>query len=211
MSLIKNLIHDYGEFKLNIPHWELSDKGITALIGPSGSGKTSCFRILLGLDPCKTLQWIFKGEDLALQPVEKRNLGVVFQSYQLFPHLTAMQNILFAVKARGKTKADVQEVYDDLIGTLDIVSILDRKVQKLSGGEQQRVALARALVTLPIFLFLDEPFSALDRPLRREARALVQRTIKRFSIPTLLITHDDEDVSDLADEVVGIKNGELVL
>src|ERR1044072_1169533 len=99
MSLVENLIKDYGDFKVDIPRWEIPDRGVTALWGPSGAGKTSVFRVLIGLEECPGLKWTFGGEDLATLPVPQRRLGVLFQSLELFPHMTAQENIEFAAAA----------------------------------------------------------------------------------------------------------------
>src|ERR1044072_1600933 len=109
MSLVENLVRSYEGFELNIPRWEIPDTGITALWGPSGSGKTTVFRMLIGLEPCPGLKWTFKGEDLAAQPVPERRLGVVFQSLELFPHMTAEDNILFAARARRLESGEAQK------------------------------------------------------------------------------------------------------
>jgi len=210
MSVVENLLKDYGDFKIAIPHWEISDTGITALWGPSGSGKTSVFRLLIGLEPCEGLKWIFKGEDLAALDPSERRLGVVFQNLELFPHMTAQENILFAARARGVSSQEARDRMSDLSEELRITKILSRKALVLSGGEAQRVALARAVVGQPRFLFLDEPFSSLDSQMREEARGLVAHVVKRLAIPTLLVTHDQEDLKALADSVVKIKEGRLV-
>ncbi|MBX7230910.1 MAG: ABC transporter ATP-binding protein [Bdellovibrionales bacterium] len=210
MSLVENLFHNYGDFKLNILRWEISDQGVTALWGPSGSGKTSVFRNLIGLDSCKTLRWTLKGQDLAQLPVAKRKLGVVFQSLELFPHLTAEENIQFAGQARKLKSEVILEKLKVLSQQLQIESLLKRRVGLLSGGERQRVAIARALIGEPQFLFLDEPFSSLDQGLRGEARFMIKNVIQRHQIPTLLITHDEADLSILADHVVRIEKGELI-
>jgi ABC-type sulfate/molybdate transport systems ATPase subunit len=210
MSVVKDLIRDYGSFKLEIPRWEILDSGVTALWGPSGSGKTSVFRVLLGLEECSRLSWIFKDQDLAKLPVAKKNLGVVFQNYELFPHLTAQENILFAAEAKSLSKADTKAQLSRLSERLGLKSCLTRKAQLLSGGEKQRVALARALMSRPRFLLLDEPFSALDENLRAEARELVREVLLEENIPALLVTHDDRDLKALAQRVQKIENGRLV-
>lgn len=209
MSVIKNLIKDYGDFKLSIPDWNLSDSGVTALWGPSGSGKTSVIRLLVGLEECPGLQWVFADGDIAKLPVPERRLGVVFQSLELFPHMSARDNILFAAKARKIPDANTR--LQELSKSLELDSYLDRKVHLLSGGEQQRVALARAIIGQPRFLLLDEPFSALDANLRDKARSLVKQTIKKYNIPALMITHDPKDLEVVADHKVQIQNGALVL
>jgi sulfate transport system ATP-binding protein/putative spermidine/putrescine transport system ATP-binding protein len=210
MSVIQNLVHDFGGFKLDIPHWEISDSGITSLKGRSGSGKSLIIRILLGLEECPRLVWSFHGENLAALPIEKRGLGVVFQNYELFPHLTAQENIEFAARARKIEISRRQIKLDELVENLQLKNCLYRKAKLLSGGEQQRVALARALIGRPRFLFLDEPFSALDAELKSEARALVRKIIQLEQIPTLLVSHDEDDIRDLAEHRIHIQNGELV-
>ncbi len=177
--------------------------------GPSGAGKTSVFRVLLGLDSCDSLQWRFKEIDLAKLAVPERRLGVVFQNYELFPHLTARDNIVFAAKARKINEKNISENLAKLVADLKLESCLFRRAHQLSGGEQQRVALARAIIGEPRFLFLDEPFSALDADLRQEARNLVQSVINERKIPSLLITHDPEDLK-IAQKTFKISNGRLV-
>jgi sulfate transport system ATP-binding protein/putative spermidine/putrescine transport system ATP-binding protein len=210
MSHVKNLIRDYDGFKIDIPEWEIADRGITALWGPSGAGKTSVFRLMIGLEPCPALEWKFGAEDLAKLPVPARRVGVVFQSFELFPHMTAEENILFAARSRRLEQAERAERLKELTADLRLGGCIGRRAGLLSGGEAQRVALARAVIAKPRFLFLDEPFSALDNELKAEARALVRKVIDKFAIPTLLITHDENDLQTLAGTVVKIRDGKLV-
>jgi sulfate transport system ATP-binding protein/putative spermidine/putrescine transport system ATP-binding protein len=209
VSLVENLRHDYGDFKLEIPSWEILDTGVTALCGPSGSGKTSVFRMLLGLEKNPNFSWIFKGEDLAKKKTPERRLGVVFQSYDLFPHMTARENILFAAKARKVPTERAEKRLKEISQTLKMDSFLDRKASLCSGGEKQRIALARAIIGEPQILLLDEPFSALDSNLRQESRKLVKDLIEKEKIPTVLVTHDKEDVDFLANKVSYIENGSI--
>ena len=155
------------------------------------------------------MSWDFKGENLNQKPVEQRNLGVVFQDLALFPHMSAQGNLLFAGEARGQSRARSKKQIQEFAEVLKIEGLLPRRVGQLSGGERQRVALARALMGSIKFLFLDEPFSSLDASHREFSRSLVQRTVERYNIPTLLVTHDEEDVKTLADKVVHIKKGKL--
>ena len=212
--IIRNLRKNYEGFSLDISEWKVSDDGITALSGRSGSGKTSVIRILLGLEDCPGLSWLVttpEGEkDLAKLPIEKRNLAVVFQNYELFPHLTAEENILFAAKAQRIPNREARERLERLAARLQIEGILKRKASVLSGGERQRVALARALIRNPRFLFLDEPFSALDIDLRQEARDLVKSIVSDYKVPTLLVSHDPADIDALAAHVVKIADGRLI-
>lgn len=218
MSIIKKLNRRYGhlagagtteEFELDIPFWEIPDQGVSALVGPSGSGKTTVVRVLLGLEPCPGLSWILMGQDLAQMIVPERRLGVVFQEYALFPHMTAFENIEFAAKARRIRDHELRSKLKEWNAFLRLEPFLERKAAVLSGGEQQRVALARALIGKPRFLFLDEPFSALDAELRSESRKLVKELVKIERIPTLLISHDRHDVEDLADREFHLLAGRL--
>lgn len=213
MSLVENLHREYkdngGSFTLDISKWEVLDQGVTVLWGPSGSGKTSVFRILLGLEPCPGMSWNFKGMDLAQLKTPQRKLGVVFQSLDLFPHMTAKENILFAARAREVPAKKAEDRVRDLTQTLRMEDFLQRKAGLLSGGEKQRVALARAIIGEPRLLLLDEPFSALDEELREESRRLLKTVIEMERIPTLLVTHDPRDLEVLADKVTKINKGRL--
>jgi sulfate transport system ATP-binding protein/putative spermidine/putrescine transport system ATP-binding protein len=210
MSLVENLIRDYGDFKVEIPRWEIADQGVTALWGPSGSGKTSVFRLLAGLEPCPGLAWKFKGEDLAQLSPPDRRIGVVFQTFELFPHMSAEENILFASRARQIPEAEGRKGFDRLVESLRMESYVSKKAAVLSGGEAQRVALARAVIGRPRILFLDEPFSSLDAELRERARLMTKSLIQELQIPTLLVTHDQNDLEQLADVTVKIRNGRLL-
>lgn len=210
MSYIENLHRDYGDFKLSIDSWEILDEGVTVLWGPSGSGKTSVFKILLGLEPCSGMKWMFHGVDLAQKKTPERRLGVVFQTLDLFPHMTAKENILFAARARNVNPEKVSKRMSELVDLMQMGSFLNRPAAILSGGEKQRIAIARAIIGEPRLLLLDEPFSALDEELREESRKVVKKVIEAEKIPTLLVTHDHRDVEVLANKVTKISNGQLV-
>ena len=168
MSLVKNLFYKAGDFKLNIPEWRFPDKGITALTGASGSGKTTVLKILCGLTSCPPLLWEFKGQNLANFSPPERKIGMCFQDLRLFPHWTARENILFALKARGSSFKEKKKDLEEIIDFLDLGKSIDLSIDHLSGGEKQRTALARALITQPEILFLDEPFSYLDEKARKK-------------------------------------------
>lgn len=211
MSWVRNLKRDYGDFRVEIPKWEILDQGVTALWGPSGSGKTSVFRLLMGLDQVEPgFSWQVGDLDLSKLPTPERRLGVVFQSLELFPHMTARENILFASQARGIPEEEASSHLNELVSVLSLERSLTRRAGILSGGEKQRVALARALIGRPRILFLDEPFSALDADLRAEARSLVKQAIEREKIPTVLITHDRQDLEVFKGKVSEIENGRIV-
>lgn len=210
MSLVENLFYSYGDFKIEIPQLVIAETGVTALWGPSGSGKTTIFRILLGLIPCEDLKWSYQDLDLAKLSIPEKRIGVVFQSLELFPHLTARENLLFAAKARNIAKETTEQAIANFTEELNMHSFIKRPVTQLSGGEKQRVAIARALIGEPRFLFLDEPFSALDEALKDEARALIKSIIAKHKIPTLLITHDRRDLDVLANKVYELNNGKII-
>lgn len=210
MSIVKNLYKKLGSFELKIAHWEIPDSGISALLGPSGSGKSTLFRVLLGLEECSGYSWILNGKEMAQISVPEKRLGVVFQSYELFPHMTALENIQFAGRARKRPRQEILEMSKTLVERLGLQDCVSRRAQFLSGGEKQRVALARALIGKPQMLFLDEPFSALDVHLRKNARALVRDVVGDFKIPTVLVTHDAADVEDLAQQVFKIEKGAIL-
>jgi ABC-type Fe3+/spermidine/putrescine transport system ATPase subunit len=205
MSIVENLEIKRKDFSLSIPKWEIRDEGIHALSGPSGSGKTTILRALMGLEKCNPgFSWKFLGEDLATLPIEQRRLGVVFQTWDLFPHMTAAQNIEFAARARGLDEATLRNRWQWIQETLKMKSFLNTKADVLSGGEKQRTALARALIAKPRILLLDEPFTALDESLRDAARELLKMVIEADKVPTILVTHDSRDLAKLANTVTEI-------
>lgn len=201
------------DFELNIQELMIPEKGITAILGSSGSGKTTFLKTLIGLYQPRGWSWTFKGELLSALDIGGRRLGVVFQGYDLFPHLTADENINLVLKARNSEKAArtaAQNKVEKYISQLHLERCRHTRAQNLSGGEKQRVALLRALVSNPRILLLDEPFSALDTDLRSEARLLVKELLSQLDIPVYLVTHDKEDVATLAENVIHLKNGKLI-
>ncbi|MBL7546030.1 MAG: ATP-binding cassette domain-containing protein [Bdellovibrionaceae bacterium] len=208
--MVEKLTIDYSDFSVQIEKWELLDSGVNVLWGPSGSGKTSVFRGLLGLENVKECKWQFGGMDIGRLSPAQKNIGVVFQTYDLFPHMSAYENIQFAALAKKVDATEFETQLSAIAKKLRIEHILNKKAPMLSGGEQQRVAMARAVVGQPRMLFLDEPFSALDEELKQESRELVKNFIKEQNIPVLLITHDRRDVDFLGDKIFEIKAGRLV-
>ncbi len=211
MSIVENLVKEYDSFHLEIPSWEILDQGVTVLWGPSGAGKTSVFRLLLGLEEIKTpFTWKFGDVDLARLPIGERRLGVVFQSYELFPHMSGFENIQFAAQCRKLDPAIFHERYQRFLKKLRMESFISRPASVLSGGEKQRIALARALIAEPRLLMLDEPFSALDESLKQESRELVKQLLMEEKTPVLLITHDQRDVDALGDKVSLLRQGQII-
>ena len=207
MALIKNINLKFGSFELRLDQLQLPDEGVTAIQGPSGSGKTTFFNTLIGLHNPKNWSWVMQGVDLAQLNIADRRLGVVFQNFELFPHMTAEENIKIVFQARSKNRfADSVSQYID---KLALSSCWKTRASDLSGGEKQRVALLRALVSDPRMLLLDEPFSALDPQLRIQARELVKSILLDLKIPVYLITHDESDVQFLAQHKVALQNGQF--
>lgn len=213
MSLIKNLNlrFEADNFGLKIDALEVPDHGVTAFWGPSGSGKTTLFKTLIGLYQPENWSWIYKDVSLHTLSLADRRLGVVFQNYELFPHLTAEENIHLVMKARHPKEnlPQVLQQCENFKTRLLLAPCWHTRAEKISGGEKQRVALLRALLSRPRILLLDEPFSALDPDLRQEARLLLKSVLKEFDLPVYLITHDQEDVDALANTQIELEKGRV--
>jgi len=182
---------------------------MVALLGPSGCGKTTALRILAGLDEPTSGAVAVDGRDITAVPPNKRDMGMVFQAYSLFPHLTVLDNVAFGLKLRGKTKRERTQQAADM---LDLVGLSEHKqkyASQLSGGQQQRVALARALAIQPRVLLLDEPLSALDAKVRAQLRDEIRRVQLEVGTTTLFVTHDQEEALAVADRVGVMKQGRL--
>jgi ABC-type sugar transport system ATPase subunit len=209
MSLIKNLHYKFDSFELRADSLELPDTGITVLKGPSGSGKSTFLNILIGLEKPKSWVWTFQDTDLSQLPIEDRRLGVVFQTYDLFPHMTAEENVTLVLKARNSKDQwpQLMTKLQELTSELGLNRCWHTRAQYLSGGEKQRVALLRAVISNPRLLLLDEPFSALDSENKAEARQVLKAFIERVRIPALVVTHDEEDVKAIAQAVFHVQGG----
>ena len=189
------------------------DGEFLALLGPSGSGKTTLLRIMAGLDRPSAGQVRFNGEDfLALSPRERR-VGMVFQSYALFRHMTVADNIAFGLKVRPRGsrpgRAEIAERVQDLLRLIQLEGYGARYPSQLSGGQRQRVALARALAIEPRLLLLDEPFGALDARVRRDLRRWLRQVHEQTGVTTVLVTHDQEEALELADRVAILRQGRI--
>ena len=180
---------------------------LVALLGPSGCGKTTALRVLAGLEDSDSGRVLVDGKDITGLPANRRDMGMVFQAYSLFPHLTALQNVEFGLKLRGrKTTAGRANEMLELVG---IGGFAARYPQQLSGGQQQRVALARALAIQPKVLLLDEPLSALDAKVRVQLRDEIKRIQVEVGTTTLFVTHDQEEALAVADRVGVMRVGQL--
>lgn len=209
MSLIKNLNKSYEDFVIQINEWNLSDQGVTVLWGVSGAGKTTVIRLLTGLEECEGMSWMRNGVDLAKLPSYQRGVSVVFQHLALFPHMTSIENIYFPLDAQKIPRQSRAVELKEMVDFLELDSFLEKRVDLLSGGQKQRVALARALILNPNLLILDEPFTALDLQLKKQARQLVQKIVETRKIPVLLVTHDPLDAQHLAQQVIILEKGRI--
>jgi ABC-type Fe3+/spermidine/putrescine transport system ATPase subunit len=190
----------------------LADGGITVVVGPSGSGKSTLVALVAGLLAPAAGRILFAGRDMAGVPPERRDVGVVFQHYALFPHLSVEDNVAFGLTTRQRRlpRREVAPRVRELAALLGLTPLLARRPAELSGGERQRVALARALAPRPALLLLDEPLSALDASLRRQLRAEVAALLRGLGTTVLYVTHDQEEAMMLADHLVVLQGGRVV-
>jgi len=212
---IRGISKQFGRFPaLKDVSLQARDKEFLALLGPSGSGKTTLLRVLAGLEQPDAGEVRFGGEDFLALPVRQRKVGMVFQHYALFRHMTVAQNIAFGLTVRKRSeKPSKAEIKDRVAHLLELVQLegLDKRFpSQLSGGQRQRVALARALAIEPKMLLLDEPFGALDAQVRRELRRWLRDLHERTGVTTVFVTHDQEEALDLADRVAILKDGQLI-
>jgi len=180
-----------------------------ALLGPSGCGKTTALRVLAGLEPADEGRILIDGDDVARVPTHQRDIGMVFQSYSLFPHMTARDNVEFGLRMRRVPTADRRRRADEALELVGLATQGTRYAHQLSGGQQQRVALARALVTRPRVLLLDEPLSALDAKVRVQLREEIRRIQTELGITTVFVTHDQEEALAVADRVAVMCEGRI--
>lgn len=181
-----------------------------SLLGPSGCGKSTLLRIIAGLESLSTGEILVNNNNIVNTPVNKRNMGMVFQSYSLFPNMTAKENIAFGLKLKKVPKEEIENKVQEIINLVGLNGREDHYPGQLSGGQQQRVALARALVVNPDVLLLDEPLSALDAKIRLSLRKLIKEIHKKFKITTLFVTHDQEEALSISDRIFVMDKGEIV-
>lgn len=210
IDIHKRLLSNTGDFNLNIS-CSIKEGQFVSIFGPSGAGKTTILRLIAGL----TLQdsgsisvnkttWFDSTNKINLNP-QKRKVGFVFQDYTLFPNMTVRENLEFALK-KGQSQDDINE----LIETIELTNLQDRKPETLSGGQKQRVALARALVQKPSILLLDEPLSALDSEMRNKLQDYILKVHKKYKLTTFLVSHDISEVFKLSDYVIKLENGSIL-
>ncbi|MFH1874516.1 MAG: tungstate ABC transporter ATP-binding protein WtpC [Pseudomonadota bacterium] len=198
------------QFSLKNIDLEISENEYFVILGPSGAGKTVLLEIMAGLYQPTKGEIFAEDQNITNLPPEKRNIGLVYQDYALFPNMNVITNIGFGLKIKKTPKIQIQNKVKNISKLLEIENILERNVQTLSGGEAQRVALARALVLNPKIVLLDEPLSALDAPLREKLRKELKRIRAAFGTTFVQVTHDFEEAVFLADRLAVMKDGEIV-
>ncbi|MGI4802447.1 MAG: ABC transporter ATP-binding protein [Janthinobacterium lividum] len=180
-----------------------------SLLGPSGCGKTTLLRILAGLLPPDAGRVVLGRADVTRVAPHRRNVGVVFQNYALFPHLTVSENVAFGLRARGRPADGIPARVSELLSMVQLGHLAGRPTAQLSGGQQQRVAIARALATGPDLLLLDEPLSALDRKLRETMQVELRRLLRQLDVTAIFVTHDQEEALALSDRIAVMHAGRI--
>lgn len=180
---------------------------LVSLLGPSGCGKTTTLRVIAGYIDTNSGDLLVDGKNYTKIPVHKRNFGIVFQSYALFPHMSVRDNVAFGLKMRKLDKETIRSKVDEMLEICGLSEFADRLPKQMSGGQRQRVALARALVIEPKLLLLDEPLSNLDAKLRLQMRVEIKRLQKRLGITTIFVTHDQEECFSISDRVAVMNKG----
>ncbi len=207
---VERVAHRYGnavaleQISLHVAGGEL-----LSLLGPSGCGKTTLLRIIGGFIEQSAGRILIQGQAVDHQPPNKRTVGIVFQNYALFPHMTVARNIAYGLEARRVAGAEVKARVAEMLALVRLSHLADRTPRELSGGQQQRVALARALAVRPSILLLDEPFAALDKNLRLDMQIEVKRIQRLSGTTTILVTHDQEEALSLSDRIAVLNQGRL--
>lgn len=189
---------------------EIAGGETVVLLGPSGCGKTTLLRIIAGLEiPDKSGRILFNGEDVTKRLIEKRNVGMVFQSYALFPNMTVRNNVAYGLRVRKDPKAEIDSRTSEMLEMMHIQELAHRRVDQLSGGQRQRVALARAIAVRPRVLLLDEPLTALDALLRDRLRIEIDSLLRSLGITAIYVTHDQAEAMALGDRIVVMSKGKI--
>lgn len=205
---VNRVIKKYGDLTI-IPDLSVSIKNgeFFTLLGPSGCGKTTLLRMIAGFNSIEGGTISFDKQIMNDIPTQKRNIGMVFQSYAIFPHLTVRQNVEYGLKIRNLSKEEMKRRVDEILKVVKIEEYEDRLPERLSGGQQQRVALARAIVIHPKVLLMDEPLSNLDAKLRIEMRSAIREVQKQIGITTIYVTHDQEEALAISDRIAVMEKG----
>jgi iron(III) transport system ATP-binding protein len=188
---------------------DVAEGEFVCFLGPSGCGKTTLLRIVAGLETPDSGEALLRGRDLLGVPARRRNFGMVFQSYSLFPNMTAARNVAYGLESQRRPRAEIDRRVREMLALVHLETEADRHPHQLSGGQQQRVALARALAPSPAMLLLDEPLSALDAKVRESLRGEVRDLQRRFRITTIMVTHDQDEAMEMADRIVVMSRGAI--
>jgi sulfate transport system ATP-binding protein len=187
----------------------IPEGSLTALLGPSGSGKSTLLRVIAGLEEPDGGQVLLGDDDVTHQPARARGVGMVFQHYAAFKHMTVWENVAFGLKVRKRPKPEIESRVHELLELVQLEGLAKRYPAQLSGGQRQRMALARALAVDPEVLLLDEPFGALDARVRKELRAWLRRLHDEVHVTTIIVTHDQEEAMEVAGQIVVINHGRV--
>jgi sulfate transport system ATP-binding protein len=187
----------------------IPEGSLTALLGPSGSGKSTLLRVIAGLEEPDGGQVLLGNDDVTRQPARARGIGMVFQHYAAFKHMTVWENVAFGLKVRKRPKPEIEHRVHELLQLVQLEGLANRFPAQLSGGQRQRMALARALAVDPEVLLLDEPFGALDARVRKELRAWLRRLHDEVHVTTIIVTHDQEEAMEVAGQIVVINHGRV--
>lgn len=207
---LEGITKSFGDFTaVNNLNVTIEDGTLAGLLGPSGCGKSTTLYMIAGLEKPTSGRIYFGDEDVTDLPPEKRGIGLVFQNYALYPHMTVRQNIMFPLENAKVPKAEAMKIAQEMADLVQIGHLMDRKPGELSGGQQQRVAIARAIAKKPRVLLLDEPLSNLDARLRLETREEIRRIQQETGITTIFVTHDQEEAMSITDTIVLMKDGVL--
>lgn len=207
---LKGVSKDYGKFSaLNATDLDVTAGEFLTLLGPSGSGKTTLLNLIAGYVEPTSGRMEIGTRDVTRLPARQRNIGMVFQNYALFPHMTVGQNIGYGLAVRGISKDESKRRVSEVLSLMQLAEFADRPIQKMSGGQQQRVALARALVIEPDVLLMDEPLSALDKQLRRTVQLELRRLHQKLGRTTIYVTHDQEEALVLSDRIAVMDHGNI--
>ena len=200
----------FGEFvALDDVSLEVESGSLTALLGPSGSGKSTLLRVIAGLERPDAGQVLIGTEDVTEQPARTRGVGMVFQHYAAFKHMTVHDNVAFGLAVRKRPRAEIRDRVHELLELVQLDGLSKRYPAQLSGGQRQRMALARALAVEPSVLLLDEPFGALDARVRKELRAWLRRLHDEVHVTTIIVTHDQEEAMEVAGQIVLLNEGRV--
>jgi sulfate transport system ATP-binding protein len=187
----------------------IPDGSLTALLGPSGSGKSTLLRVIAGLEQPEAGQVLLGGEDVTSRPARVRGVGMVFQHYAAFKHMTVWDNVAFGLTVRKRPRPEIRARVHELLELVQLEGLAKRYPAQLSGGQRQRMALARALAVEPRVLLLDEPFGALDARVRKELRAWLRRLHDEVHVTTIIVTHDQEEAMEVAGQIVLLNEGRV--